>query len=116
MTDLEFKVDSYHNLTAEQMINKARAAAQLDHTNYDCFIFCVLTHGANGVLYGKDEISVEIQQILDLYQSSRCPSLAGKPKMFFIQACQGIKPQAGICIQTIITTLTTANYTNNTKQ
>ncbi|XP_063404513.1 cell death protein 3-like [Mytilus trossulus] len=100
LTDLKFKVDSHHNLTAEQMINIARASAQLNHTDYDCFVFCVLTHGANGVLYGKDEISVEIQQIIDFYQSSRCPSLAGKPKMFFIQACQGISSQAGQTLPT----------------
>ncbi|VDI08160.1 caspase 8 [Mytilus galloprovincialis] len=95
LTDLKFKVDIHHNLTAEKMISIARASAKLNHTDYDCFVFCVLTHGANGVLYGKDEIGVEIQQIIDFYQSSRCPSLAGKPKMFFIQACQGINPQAG---------------------
>ncbi|VDI63350.1 caspase 8 [Mytilus galloprovincialis] len=109
-TDLKFEVDYHYNLTAAQMIQTACDIARLDHTKYDSLVFCVLTHGANGVLYGKDENFVHTQQIIDLYLSSRCPTLAGKPKLFFIQACQGTNTQEGLQLSTDTTNIYPDNY------
>ncbi|CAG2246135.1 CASP8 [Mytilus edulis] len=109
-TDLKFEVDYHYNLTAAQMIQTACDIARLDHTKYDSLVFCVLTHGANGVLYGKDENFVHTQQIIDLYLSSRCPTLAGKPKLFFIQACQGTNTQEGLKLSTDTTNIYPDNY------
>ena len=66
-----------------------------DHTAYDCLVCCVLTHGVLGHVYGSDGRIVRIQQLTRCFSSSRCPSLAGKPKLFFIQACQGRDKQEG---------------------
>ena len=60
-----------------------------DHKNHDAFVCCILTHGKLGELAGCDGKYLKIQEILSLFTAEKCPSLRGKPKIFFIQACQG---------------------------
>ena len=40
------------------------------------------------VLYCRDG-QINTTKIFDHFTPDRCPSLKGKPKLFFIQACQG---------------------------
>ena len=55
----------------------------------DCFICCILSHGGPGVVYGCDRGDVQICDIKSKFSANKCPGLAGKPKLFFIQACRG---------------------------
>ncbi len=53
----------------------------------DSFVCCILSHGKEGEVFGTDTVGVPIRE---LSQSlSECENLWKKPKMFFIQACQG---------------------------
>lgn len=65
------------------------AAHNVDHTAFDCFVCCILTHGVLGHLYGSNGVLVSIKDLTGTFQTNRCTSLAGKPKLFFLQACQG---------------------------
>jgi hypothetical protein len=56
--------------------------------NSSCFVCCIMTHGHMGKLYGSDIVPIDINKIIELFKESNCPALAGKPKMFFIQACR----------------------------
>lgn len=61
-----------------------------DHYNADMFILFVLSHGCQGNIYGTDVEKVSIEEdITSCFSHENCPTLAGKPKIFFIQACQG---------------------------
>ena len=64
--------------------------SQRDHSDEDCFFAFVLSHGARGYVYGTDgrKLSIEDDMVTPLCGDS-CPSLLNKPKVFFIQACQG---------------------------
>ena len=74
-------------------------------TEYDCLVFCILTHGGDcGILYGTDGRPVHIHKITELFHYNRCANLAGKPKLFFIQACQGVLNQTGILIMAVVVT------------
>ena len=66
-----------------------------DHSDNDCFVCCVLSHGEEGVIYGIDQ-SVEIDHLISPFKS--CRSLFGKPKLFFIQACRGTKLMESISV------------------
>ncbi len=50
------------------------------------------SHGSKGVIYGTDgeEINIE-NEIVQMFDANNCNGLVGKPKLFFIQACQGSK-------------------------
>ncbi|MGH0127032.1 UNVERIFIED_CONTAM: hypothetical protein FKN15_030419 [Acipenser sinensis] len=71
---------------------------QQDHSNRDCFICCILSHGLKGAIEGTDGCSVPIREITSYFTGSSCPSLKEKPKVFFIQACQGQKTQIAVKI------------------
>ncbi|XP_030843308.1 caspase-like [Strongylocentrotus purpuratus] len=62
-----------------------------NHSQFDCFIFTILTHGEEGKVYGTDGCLVRIQDIIGRFSSDLCPTLNGKPKLFFVQACRGGK-------------------------
>lgn len=42
------------------------------------------------VIYCNDG-DLKVNEIINMFTSNRCPTLTGKPKIFFIQACQGKK-------------------------
>jgi caspase-like apoptosis-related cysteine protease len=69
-------------------------ATKEDHRNSDCILFVFMTHGYNGKLYAKDT-HYNPDPLRLLFTSDKCPSLAGKPKIFIIQACRGNSPDFG---------------------
>lgn len=46
-------------------------------------------NGFPGAVYGVDGQHVPVQHITNYLNGQHCPSLQGKPKLFFIQACGG---------------------------
>ncbi|XP_039085041.1 caspase-9 isoform X2 [Hyaena hyaena] len=48
-----------------------------------------------GAVYGTDGFPVPIEKIVNIFNGTGCPSLRGKPKLFFIQACGGEKKDHG---------------------
>mgnify|MGYP000411578219 CR=1 FL=1 len=70
-------------------------AHNVDHNGFDCFVCCVLTHGVLNHLYGANGMLVSVKDLTSTFQSNRCPTLAGKPKLFFLQACQGRDKMGG---------------------
>ena len=59
-------------------------ASNYDHSEVDCFACAILSHGDEGVVYGTDGI-VKIDELVSPVKGANCPSLIGKPKLFFIQ-------------------------------
>lgn len=82
------KIKPYFDCTAEQMKDFLRKAAEEDHSDEDCFIVVILSHGEEGYVYGTDD-KVYVDELLQPFKGQGCRSLVGKPKLFFIQACKG---------------------------
>ncbi|TSM68858.1 Caspase-8 [Bagarius yarrelli] len=87
------------NCSKENMLAALDELRKRDHTQADCVVCCVLTHGFEGGLYGVDGEKVLIMELLKLLDGLNCGSLLQKPKLFFIQACQGQREQQGITLQ-----------------
>lgn len=85
---LKFEVKIYNDRTKAEIRTITKEMATLNHSNYDAFIFSILTHGEEGVIYGTDG-TFSIRDLTSEFKYST--SLAGKPKIFFFQACQGKK-------------------------
>ena len=92
---LNFHVCTYENLTDTEMVQLLQSISIENHSNYDCFVCCILTHGIHGALYGVNGITVPIRDMTGPLRAQGCPTLAGKPKLFFMQACQGRDKQEG---------------------
>ena len=73
------------NLLNEEQRNQAYS---------DAFILYIMSHGTHGRVYGIDGESISIEEdIAAKFDGKHCPDLLNKPKLFFIQACQGSKYQ-----------------------
>jgi len=56
-----------------------------DHTDADCISVTVLSHGIeNGHIYARDAL-YRVETLWNPFNAENCPSLAGKPKLFFVQ-------------------------------
>ncbi|XP_066135879.1 caspase-10 isoform X2 [Saccopteryx bilineata] len=97
---LGFYVDKQDDVTKaqlEEILQKYKSHP--DHAEGDCFVFCVLSHGEFGAVYSSDAILIPIQEITSHFTALQCPGLLNKPKLFFIQACQGEEIQSSVSIE-----------------
>ena len=62
-----------------------------EHRTADMFMMFVLSHGEEGHFYALNGEQINIQKVMDYFDGKNCPALLEKPKLFFIQACQGGK-------------------------
>ncbi|NXK47718.1 CASPA protein, partial [Chauna torquata] len=99
-TWLGLDVKTYTDLTSGQIKELMQTWQHLkDHKDRDCFICCILSHGESGAIYGKDGELVSIRMIMSHFTAKQCPQLAEKPKLFFIQACQGKEIQRPVYVE-----------------
>lgn len=94
-TKLGFDIQVHRNKGRAEMVHILDTAAREDHSNSDCFACAILSHGDSGLVYGTDG-SIDIDTLVAGFKGDKCISLAGKPKLFFIQACRGDKLDHGV--------------------
>uniref|UniRef100_A0A6J0V3B6 Caspase-10-like n=1 Tax=Pogona vitticeps TaxID=103695 RepID=A0A6J0V3B6_9SAUR len=100
-TWLGLEVTTYKDQTAkgmEELLKQWQSSDCLK--DRDCLVCCILSHGESGLIFGTDEQKISIRAIMSYFTANRCPFLAKKPKLFFIQACQGEKIQAPFFLDT----------------
>ncbi|XP_044174844.1 caspase-7-like [Acropora millepora] len=90
---LKFGVKIFNDVTTDGIKQIAQKMASLNHSDYDAFIFFILTHGKEGLLYGTDG-TISIRDLTSGFKDAT--TLAGKPKIFFFQACQGYEYMDGM--------------------
>lgn len=94
-TALGFDVKIHKNLDSANMRKLLKNTGKRNFYNEDALVVCVLSHGLKDCVYGSDDVEVFLGELTEPFTSRNAPSLAGKPKLFFIQACQGTGYQKG---------------------
>ena len=95
---LRYDVRIEENLSSREMTMKLREMSNdVDHSRYDSFVCCIMSHGTVNAVYGSDSEEVRIADLTGTMKE--CVSLVDKPKMFFIQACRGKKDGEGLPVQ-----------------
>ena len=90
---LQYSVQHHTNVTSTQMIQLVEEIASMDHTAYDSFVCCIFGDGRNDhYMYCNDHCFVNIYELVDKVQ--QCPTLQGKPKLFFIDINRNQHKQA----------------------
>ncbi|KAG5326056.1 CASP1 protein, partial [Acromyrmex heyeri] len=70
--------------------------SQLDHTDNDCVCVITLTHGLQKDIICANDVMYSSNELWKPFVANKCSTLAGKPKLFFIQACRGDESDDGI--------------------
>jgi hypothetical protein len=84
---LEFQVVLCHDLTKSELEQVMKEQAKLNYGKYDCFLCVVMSHGHDENIVTSDNQEISFEEIM--VPIKQCPSLIGKPKLFFFQACRG---------------------------
>ncbi|XP_023612968.1 caspase-3 isoform X2 [Myotis lucifugus] len=66
-----------------------------DHSKRSSFVCVLLSHGDEGIIFGTNG-PVDLRKLTIFFRGDYCRSLAGKPKLFIIQACRGTELDCGI--------------------
>ncbi|XP_042650965.1 caspase-9 isoform X2 [Tyto alba] len=100
-----FDVLTRRDLKAQEMVSELQKLVRRDHSALDCCVVVILSHGCQtshiqfpGGIYGTDGKPIPIEKIVNYFNGSNCPSLRGKPKLFFIQACGGEQIDRGFVV------------------
>ncbi|KAH7709269.1 cell death protein CED-3, partial [Aphelenchoides avenae] len=98
MVNLEYDVlEAAENLPAQAMLDVARRfATDARHSSCHNCVVAVMTHGDYDKLYGSDDATIDVHEFVECFNARVAPGLAGKPKLFFIQACRGEKQDTGV--------------------
>lgn len=56
----------------------------MDYSQMDCLVVCVLSHGESGIIYARDA-AYQHETLWGPFTADNCKTLAGKPKLFFLQ-------------------------------
>ena len=83
----KFDVQVHSDLTHKAIEKLLLKTQMIDHSQYDAFVCCIMTHGKQGVVFSSDGQEIRILNIVKYFNDRYCSSLQGKPKLFFIQAC-----------------------------
>ncbi|XP_071563908.1 caspase-1 isoform X1 [Temnothorax nylanderi] len=92
---LGFDVRTCKNPTVKTITTVLQSTATEDHTDADCLIVVAMSHGESGLLHSIDSL-YPVDMLWAPFTGDRCSSLAGKPKLFFIQACRGVQLDKGV--------------------
>lgn len=85
---LKFDVKIYNDLKYGAIYDVISTLSKSDYSNVDCLLIAVMTHGDRGKIYARDH-QYPPDFLWRSFSGDNCPSLAGKPKLFFVQACRG---------------------------
>ncbi|POI20935.1 hypothetical protein CIB84_015317, partial [Bambusicola thoracicus] len=92
---LGYKVKLNNDLSSRDIFKLLKNVSEEDHSKRSSFVCVLLSHGDEGLFYGTDG-PLELKVLTSLFRGDKCRSLAGKPKLFFIQACRGTELDSGI--------------------
>lgn len=94
-SNLGFRTEAHSDLTIAEFRKLLIEISVEDFSNDDCLLFIAMSHGEEGVLYCKDG-TVAVDELVCRLKGVMCPTLVGKPKLFFIQACRGTQMDHGV--------------------
>ncbi|GAB1600245.1 caspase-3-like isoform X2 [Argonauta hians] len=99
LENLDFEVIVHNNQTVGDMKDLMRDMGSRDHSDNDCFLLAIFSHGdKEDILYGSDDKTVTLEEIMTPILPRNCKSLVDKPKLIFVSACRGANLDKGVDI------------------
>nr|XP_029728358.1 caspase-like [Aedes albopictus] len=86
---LRFDVTLHKDSRMDFILKEMKRVSKMDHSKSDCLLVAVLSHGEEGEeIYAYDK-PYQISSLWTFFTGDQCRTLAGKPKIFIIQASRG---------------------------
>ncbi|XP_046400295.1 caspase-1-like [Ischnura elegans] len=95
---LSFEVRYHKDRTVAELKKILRDVSMEDHSDADCLFVAVMTHGEQGDLLHAKDNPIKGDEIWRPFTADKVISLAGKPKIFLVQACRGNAVEEGVWV------------------
>nr|AON76442.1 caspase-3 [Penaeus japonicus] len=101
---LGFRAEEHWDLTKVELLKTLQQVAERDHSDCDSLVLVFMSHGGlrnrnnREYVWAKDT-TMDTLELWVNFTAERCPKLAGKPKLYFIQACRGDDVDKGVNIR-----------------
>jgi len=100
---LGFDVQIHKNKSKRHVLEKILEVSEADHSRCDAFVMLFMSHGdtdrrGDELLHVYDGM-ISARALWAPFEGDECATLAGKPKMFFIQACRGTGVDPGVALR-----------------
>ncbi|CAG0880768.1 unnamed protein product [Darwinula stevensoni] len=99
---LRFEIHLFEDKSLKEIKEVIDNVAAENHEQHDCLVVCFLSHGEHGLVYACDQ-AFQPSCLWVPFAADLCPTLAGKPKLCFIQACQGKLADEGVTLKCNLT-------------
>uniref|UniRef100_A0A670Z0L3 Caspase family p20 domain-containing protein n=1 Tax=Pseudonaja textilis TaxID=8673 RepID=A0A670Z0L3_PSETE len=83
LSKCNYDVRLFLDLTAKEIEEVYKEESRAEHGKY--FVSILSSHGEDGCIMDCQGQALKLTRIYKILSSERCPHLAGKPKIFFIQ-------------------------------
>ena len=94
---LNWDVELHQDLTVDQ-IREIIKKIKMSKSSFAALAIFILSHGDNGTVFAWDYPFRLEKEILANLAGDKCPVLAGKPKLVFVQTCQGHAEDPGTAV------------------
>jgi len=96
---LSWEVSTYNDSTVAQIRAIILNQVQLCESEVSALAIFILSHGEdNGTIFASDYPFRVDHDVLAQLTADKCPSLVGRPKLVFVQACQGQETDQGVSV------------------
>ncbi|KAK7080778.1 hypothetical protein SK128_011667 [Halocaridina rubra] len=98
---LGYEVTVHWNFRKRHFLNILDEVRKADHSESDSLVIIFMSHGgveklSNNEYLWTSDAPVYTTELWRNFTPENCPTLVGKPKMFFIQACRGTGSDKGV--------------------
>ena len=80
-----FDVQIKRSLRLVQIYEVAQKFAKKDHSAFDSFVVVVMSVCQDNEISGVDGRKASLENVMSEFTATNCPTLQGKPKLFFVQ-------------------------------
>ena len=90
---LEFMVLIFNCLSSKNILNLLATVQQIPpefQARFNAFVLIILSKGKTPEIYGSNNETIPIADILGCFSDENCPQLKNKPKLFFFQTTTNI--------------------------
>lgn len=101
-SNLGFEVQTFDDKCHRDIKKKLADVADQDLSEHDCLAVVVLTHGEDGGRLDAKDREYDHRDLWEPFTATNCPTLASKPKLFFIQACRGRTRDHGLFLRNAV--------------
>lgn len=82
---LFFDVHVRRSLQMLQLYEVAQEFAKKNHSKFDSFVVIILSICQDNDISGVDRKKASLESVMSEFTATNCPTLQGKPKLFFVQ-------------------------------